>query len=486
MKTKLLGSLTIMAAIITVACSNPASGGSSSPTLSSISVSPTTASLAVGGTQAVTVTGHYSDSSTKTLTDSTWKTSASAVATVSSGTITAVAVGTATVTATEGGQSATVAVTVTSGAVTVSAPTTLFSDSGLTFTVNPSGGTGTTEKTQINGWSGGTDGITNTTNTGPATITFGGHGSGWAGGVGLAQLPSNYTGYYDFTKVASIKFKIKSATLSPGHLTIAAQSASAGDQVSTLAALGVSDLTSWNQVTVSVATLFGSNIKTDVKTALAIYWGSSASDTTSNTVGDSYQIGDIQFLDGSGANVAFYSGVAKPAGVTGPTAAPANPTLASSSVVDLYDSSGTYTNPSFSDWSAAVTQSWAATAVSVSDDTTSVTGKTLKKFVFVNTNNFTGSDLAAPATITGKLHLHVSVYTPDGGPTLQVKIALSSSGANATQGSYTGTLTQGAWSDLEYDFSATGANYGSSTMDQLLFVNPSSIGTYWVDNIYFH
>jgi uncharacterized protein YjdB len=107
-------SLLLIPSLLLAAC-----GGSSSPapaaTLSSITVSPTSATLAAGATQQLTVTGHYSDASVATLTStSTFSTSAAAAATVSStGLVTAVAPGTATITATNSGFTATCAVTAT-------------------------------------------------------------------------------------------------------------------------------------------------------------------------------------------------------------------------------------------------------------------------------------------------------------------------------------------------------------------------------------
>ena len=54
------------------------------PTLTSVAVTPTSASLIEGQTQQLALTGTYNDGSTKDLTGSaTWTTSASGVATVS-------------------------------------------------------------------------------------------------------------------------------------------------------------------------------------------------------------------------------------------------------------------------------------------------------------------------------------------------------------------------------------------------------------------
>ena len=101
-------------------------GGSSTPpppavTLSSIAVTPATATVAIAGTQQLTVTGSYSDGSTKDLTgSSTFAASPSGVVSVSTGgLVTGVAAGTATITASSGGKSGMMSVTVPAPAVTL-------------------------------------------------------------------------------------------------------------------------------------------------------------------------------------------------------------------------------------------------------------------------------------------------------------------------------------------------------------------------------
>ena len=93
----------------------------STPTLTSISVTPTSPSLAIGATQQLTATGTYSDSSTKDLTSTvTWNSSSTSVATISAGgKITAVASGTSTFTATSGAISGASTLTSTTGLITV-------------------------------------------------------------------------------------------------------------------------------------------------------------------------------------------------------------------------------------------------------------------------------------------------------------------------------------------------------------------------------
>jgi hypothetical protein len=165
--------------------------------------------------------------------------------------------------------------------------------------------------------------------------------------------------------------------------------------------------------------------------------------------------------------------------VISPTTVPAVPTLLAANVVNLYTSSSTYVNPTFSNWA----ESWSNSGLY--DDTTSVSGSTLKKAVFGAVDGFSGSTLAATVDVTGKKTLHLSYYTLDG-TALSVKI-VDFGGATYTTPTETivpaTTITKGSWQDLELDFSAqaTATNIG-----QLLILANGATGTYWFDNIYFH
>lgn len=84
-------------------------------TLSSITVTPATPSVAVGSTQQMTATGSYSGGNTYNITSSvTWSSSDNAIATISdSGLVTGVAGGQVSITATSGSISGATTVTVT-------------------------------------------------------------------------------------------------------------------------------------------------------------------------------------------------------------------------------------------------------------------------------------------------------------------------------------------------------------------------------------
>lgn len=87
-------------------------GGAPQPTLSSIEVSPATASLEIGQTQTLTALAKDPSGQPLSGVSFTWASSNPAVATVAGGTVTAVAAGQAQITASAGGK--------TSAAVTVS------------------------------------------------------------------------------------------------------------------------------------------------------------------------------------------------------------------------------------------------------------------------------------------------------------------------------------------------------------------------------
>ena len=90
------------------------------PALTTVTVAPSTPSVAIGKTQQMTATGTYDNGVTDTVTDSaSWSTSDNTIATVSStGLVTGVAAGSATISATLDGLSGSTTVTVTEANLT--------------------------------------------------------------------------------------------------------------------------------------------------------------------------------------------------------------------------------------------------------------------------------------------------------------------------------------------------------------------------------
>jgi len=95
--------LLALGALMTAGCKNFFIG----PTLTTVTVSPSTPSVAVGKTQQMVATGTYDNGTTDTVSDSaSWSTSDNTIATVSStGLVIGVASGTATISATLNGLS---------------------------------------------------------------------------------------------------------------------------------------------------------------------------------------------------------------------------------------------------------------------------------------------------------------------------------------------------------------------------------------------
>ena len=155
--TRLAGLLGLVALL--AACGGGGGGGDSTNpppnvTLSSIAVTPASASVVAGSTLQFTATGSYSDGTTKDLTATVnWTSSDASKATIvaNSGLATGVAAGSATITATSGGISGTDALTVTARPASLSSisvtPASASVAAGLTlqFTATGSYSDGTTK-----------------------------------------------------------------------------------------------------------------------------------------------------------------------------------------------------------------------------------------------------------------------------------------------------------------------------------------------------
>lgn len=111
--------LAALSGLMLAACGGGGGGGGASPgvpTLVTLTIAPSSPTLAFGATQQMTASGQYSDGGTQYLTGvATWQSSAPGVATVdNAGVVTAVAVGEATITATSAGVSGALPISVDS------------------------------------------------------------------------------------------------------------------------------------------------------------------------------------------------------------------------------------------------------------------------------------------------------------------------------------------------------------------------------------
>lgn len=110
----------LLASMTVVSCGGGGGNSPPAPTLSSISITPSTPSIARGTTQQFTATGTYSDASTRNLSSSVaWESGSTSVATISSsGLATAAGIGTSTIRATTAGITGTTTLTVTAPVLT--------------------------------------------------------------------------------------------------------------------------------------------------------------------------------------------------------------------------------------------------------------------------------------------------------------------------------------------------------------------------------
>jgi len=180
-----------------------------------------------------------------------------------------------------------------------------------------------------------------------------------------------------------------------------------------------------------------------------------------------YYVGPIRFL---GTSMPSAPPLVSPI-VTAPTTLPAAPSLPAANVISLLSGSGTYTDIGVSEWNPNWGQSSSITDYVVGT-------ATIKK---LNLINYQGIQISGGGIdITGKNILHISYWTPDGvsfnispiipGP---VEYAIPS-----------GTLTQGAWTDLEIPIDKPG--FSLTNIIQLKFDNTPGPATIYLDNIYFH
>ncbi len=163
---------------------------------------------------------------------------------------------------------------------------------------------------------------------------------------------------------------------------------------------------------------------------------------------------------------------------TAPTSGAPAPSLLAANVISLYTSSNHYTNITVGNWNP----DWGQGG-SISDAV--VGGATVK---LMNLVNYQGINIASQngdktdpgaANITGKSTLHVSYWTANG-------VTFNFSPIN-NAGEYaipSGTLTQGAWTDLE--FPITQAGFDLTTIRQLKFETTGGAAVIYLDNIYFH
>lgn len=380
------------------------------------------------------------------------------------------------------------------GGTTVTAPTKLFNDTNLTWYISGNDANGA--KVMI------ADLDTNSTidvSTIPGSVTFGKYPAWWDGAIAFAQSPTGADGLFDLTNVKAIRFKIKSSTITPDQLAFFIQWKSdtagfGGEYTIPLKDKGILSLTDWQQVEINLAPngdipdtittkRYGFEIenfhtgtgKTNVDVALAIKWyGSDGTDPNAGPLkgGETYQIGDIEFVGYSDEQVQFYSNIIWNA----PNSLPSAPTIDAANVISLLNSSGTYTDITVQNWNPNWGQAGSITNATIA-------GKTIK---LLDLQNYQGVaiDETNGIDITGKTKLHMSIWTTNG---QQFSVYAISSGTE--QQLLTGTINKGVWNDIVIDVSTEDL----TKVIQLKFTAATTlggamdvaVGKYYLDNIYF-
>ena len=225
------------------------------PTLTSISVTPASPSVAAGKTQPFTATGTYSNGTTQNLTSSsTWSSSATSIATVSAGGLaTGVSVGTSTITAKSGSINGSTTLTVTAATLTSIAvtPASPSVAAGKTqqFTATGTYSNGTTQNlTSSAAWSSSTISI--------ATVSAGGLATGVATGSSTITATSGtVSGSTTLTVTAAV---LTSIAVNPANVSVAAgytQQFTATGTYSNGTTQNLTSSATWSSSKTSVATV---------------------------------------------------------------------------------------------------------------------------------------------------------------------------------------------------------------------------------------
>jgi hypothetical protein len=526
----------VCTAILVAGCSDDTT--TAPKTLSSITVSPATATLAIAATQALTVTGTYSDATTEVLTSGvTFSTSASGVATVSvAGLVTAVAGGSATITATASGQTTTSVITVpTPGPVSSAA--VVFSDNydGVSFV----------------GFGGAVNNVTL-----DATTLYNGRKSiravmptvDYGGGAFVSSGPRNLSAYNALTFYA--RGSVANASLNVGignNGTTTVLNAESLDialttnwvkyiiplpnsakmvnynglfhfadgplgytvwfadiQYETLpvgqVAAPTGGTASWPTATVAIGTPYQMNPapNTVIFTTPVLPNGGRLTDvawrwfnlTSSNpAVATVSPDGLITALTAGTTTVtATIAGIPIPGSstftVSAPLAVPttiaAAPTRAAGDVISLFTT--VYPNRAVETWRTV----WSAPATTLTDPF-AIGARNVKRYLL---SNFVGiefgaANIANAIDATTMTHLHVDIWTPNPATNLEIQL-VNNAGPGAAVGlRQAGTLATGSWVSLDIPLTNFVGLTAKDKLNQLLFVGSGPMVIY-VDNIYLY
>ena len=191
-------------------------------------------------------------------------------------------------------------------------------------------------------------------------------------------------------------------------------------------------------------------------------------------------------------NVYFYSNaVVVPPPLTHPTNNAPTPTRASTSVLSMYNSSGTYTDHSGIGWYA----SWSGVSSMADYTITNTGGRTVKSYLGLS---YAGVEFYNPNQINATAYntLHVDVWTTAN--QLAIKLVSTDNGAapEVIIPASSGTITTNHWVSLDIplsSFKALAPTLDLTNLDQMLWVDNGDIsgpgiqnGSFYFDNVYFY
>ncbi len=317
------------------------------PTLTSIAVTPTPASFALGQNQQFTATGTYSDSTTQNITSTvTWTSSNPAITLTSAGVASATATGAATITATQGSVSGNASLTVNAAALT-------------SIAVTPSSasilGVGTQQLTATGTYTDGTtQNITSTAtwaSSTPTTATVSASGlvTGVAAASGTATITASANGVSG-TVYGTSTITVTAATLQTISLSPSTTSIAKGQTVQFTATGTYNDgsgrdittIVTWTSGNLAYFTVNASGLVTSLTTGTSFVTATQGSVTTSATV------------------------VVIQKALTTITVSPANPSVAKG-VTQQFTATGLYTDNSSQNISSQVTWSSSNPAVATAN-----------------------------------------------------------------------------------------------------------------------
>lgn len=409
-------------------------GTSTLPTLVSISVTPSSPSIAMGGTQQFTATGSFSDGSTKSLsTGITWSSSNAAVATIgSTGLATAAGVGSTTIQAASGAVIGSTSCTV-SGPTLVSISVTPASDSIAAGTTQQFTATGTFSDGSTQDLTGSV--TWSSSNTSVATVASTGLATAMSAGNTTIQATSGaVSGSTTLTVTGPTLVSISVTPTSDSLITGSTQQFTATGTFSNGSTQNLTGSVTWSSSNTSAATISSTGLATAKGPGTATIQAASGQTTGSTTLT-----------------------------VTNPTLVSISVTPSSVSIAvgatQQFTATGTYSNGSTQNLTESVTWSSSNTSVATIASTGLATAKSAGSTTIQ----------AASGTVAGSTTLSVT------GSTL-TSISVTPSNASIAVGSTQQFMATGNYSDGSQQ-NLTGSVTWSSSSASVAMIASTGLAT---------